>query len=81
MAGELTDHDNGDVHIHAQVATLAERTRALTQTADRHETAIDGIRSQLSDIKRLIYIGLGGVLAVGGIASFFGWNILKMLGK
>ena len=81
MAGDLTDSDNDDVHIQARVAMLTERTRALAQIVERHEDAIDGVYSRLGKIERLIYIGLGGVLAVGGIASFFGWNILKVLGQ
>ena len=81
MAGELSGSDNDDVHIHAQVAMLHERTRTLTASVDRHEGAMGSIFTRLQTIERLIYIGIGSVGMVGALATFFGWNILKLLGK
>ena len=72
--------DNDDVHLQAKVAVLMERTGTLRDTVERHENIIDGVFKRLGKIERLIYIGLGGLLALSGIASFFGWNILKLLG-
>ena len=80
MHADIGQSDNGDVHIHAQVAMLQERTRALTVTVDRHESSMGGIYSRLGKIERLIWIGIGGLGAVGALATFFGWNILKVLG-
>ena len=81
MAADLTGQENGDVHIQAQVAVLSERTRTHGATIERHEGSIDRIYSRLGKIERLIWIGIGGGLALTSVASFFGWNILKMLGK
>ena len=81
MGAELSGSDNDDVHIHATVAMLTERTNTLKSTVERHEGSMGGIYTRLQTIERLIYIGLGGLLAVSGLATFFGWNILKLLGK
>ena len=80
MASDAAGADNDDVHIHAQVAMLHERTRSLSVTVDRHESSMGGIYSRLGKIERLIWIGIGGLGAVGALATFFGWNILKVLG-
>ena len=80
MGADVAGSDNEDVHIQATVAMLTERTRALTATVDRHEGSMGGIYTRLQTIERLIYIGLGGLLAIGSLATFFGWNILKLLG-
>ena len=81
MASDAMDSDNGDVHIQSQVAVLNERTRTLGMTVDRHDRDMGSIYSRLGKIERLIYIGMGGLLALTSVASFFGWNILKLLGK
>ena len=81
MQAATGQSDNDDVHLQSQVAVLNERTRALGVVVERHEGAMGGIYSRLQTIERLIYIGLGGLLAISGLATFFGWNILKLLGK
>ena len=81
MNASVSGTDNEDVHIHSQLAVLTERTKTLSATVERHEVSMDGIYTRLQTIERLIYIGLGGLLAIGSLATFFGWNILKLLGK
>ena len=81
MFSDTAGSDNGDVHIQSQVAMLTERTRTLTASVDRHEGAMGSIFTRLQTIERLIYIGIGSVGMVGALATFFGWNILKLLGK
>lgn len=81
MLGSIEQTDNDDVHIQAQIAMLTERTRSLVSIVDRHEGSMVGIYNRLQNIERLIYIGLGGLLMLSGLATFFGWNILKMLGR
>lgn len=81
MHADIGQSDNDDVHIHAQVAMLSERTRTLSAAVDRHEGAMGGIFTRLQTIERLIYIGIGSVGMVGALATFFGWNILRLLGK
>ncbi len=81
MANGIDGSDNDDVHIQSTVAMLMERTTTLKNTVERHDGILDGIFSRLGKIERLIFIGIGAVGAVGALASFFGWNILKLLGK
>ena len=75
--------DNDDVHIQAEVAALKERVRSLTEEFDkeveRREEGMGGIYSRLQTIERLIYIGLGGVIVIGGLVSIIGGKILKLL--
>ena len=73
MAAQLDGSENEDVHLQATIAVLKA-------TVERHENILDGIFGRLVKIERLIFIGIGAVGAVGALASFFGWNILKLLG-
>ena len=69
----------------ADVAVLNERIAGVDRQLNAHEQQCErnkeAIFGRLRVIERLIYIGLGGLLAISGIATFFGWNILKLLGK
>jgi|CXWL01.1.fsa_nt_gi hypothetical protein len=74
MSPELTQSDNDDVHLQSTVAVLKS-------TVERHEGQWEGVYDRLGKIERLIYLGIGGGTAIGLLATFFGWNILKLLGK
>ena len=68
----------------AEVAILNERVGNIRSLLDTHvkECAQDkmSMTDRLARIERLIFIGIGGLCAVGALATFFGWNILKVLG-
>ena len=81
MAATTTRNDNDDVHIQAQVAMLTERTQTLAKTVERQDDQMGGIYRRLQTIERLIWIGIGGLGMISALATFFGWNILKLLGK
>ena len=38
------------------------------------------MKDDIRVLTRALYMASGGLVAVGGIATFFGWNILKLLG-
>lgn len=57
-------------------ADLLHRSTGDKSTAER----LVSLDLRLSNIERLSYIALGAVGAVGALATFFGWNILKALG-
>lgn len=42
---------------------------------------IDKVYSDLKNLTRLVYIGVGGVIVVGGIVSLVGQRILGLLAK
>ena len=74
---------------------LLARLAGIERSAARFETdlmhrngsdldtkvSIKEIFDRLRTLERLAYIALGGLGAVGAVATFFGWNILKLLGK
>lgn len=74
---------------------LLERLGGIERSAARFENdllhrngsdvdtkaSIKEIFDRLRTLERLAYIAIGGLMAVGGVATFFGWNILKLLGK
>ena len=66
------------------VAILTEKMGALKEDFLSHEDQCERskaeIFSRLQRIERLIFMGLGGLGAVSALATFFGWNILKVLG-
>ena len=68
----------------AEVAVLTEKLSNLRGNLSAHEEQCERskaeIFSRLQRIERLIFMGLGGLGAVGALATFFGWNILKVLG-
>ena len=66
------------------VAILTEKLSALKGNFTTHEEQCERSKKEIFDrlqrIERLIFMGLGGLGAVGALATFFGWNILKVLG-
>jgi len=64
--------DNEDVHIQATVAVL-------NSTIKRHDDALGEIFARLGKIERLIYIGIGGVIVIGGLVTIVGGKILRLL--
>ena len=66
-----------------------ERSAARFETDLLHRNGSDldtkvslkEIFERIRVLERLAYIAIGGLGAVGAVATFFGWNILKMLGK
>ena len=66
------------------VAVLMEKFNNMSGKLAAHEEQCENskreIYSRLGRIERLIFMGLGGLGAVGALATFFGWNILKVLG-
>jgi len=85
MAPEFTGNDNNEVHSHERIAVLLEKVTTLKDDLINHEEQCERskaeIYSRLGKIERLAYLAIGGIVAIGGIANFFGWNILKLLGK
>ena len=73
------------------IARLAgiERSAARFETDLMHRNGSDldtkvslkEIFERIRILERLAYIAIGGLGAVGAVATFFGWNILKLLGK
>lgn len=68
-----------------KIAVLEEKSRHFEEWSERHQEqddeALKDIFSRLGKLERLAYISMGAIIAVGSVASFFGWNILKLLGK
>ena len=66
------------------VAVLMEKFNNMSGKLSDHEAQCESskreIYARLGRIERLIFMGLGGLGAVGALATFFGWNILKVLG-
>lgn len=66
-----------------RVAALEATQESLTGWMKAHEERCASdhadVQSRLGRIERLVWMSLGGVTAVGGLATFFGWNILKAL--
>ena len=66
------------------VAVLSEKFTNLKGELTSHEEQCERSKAEIFDrlqrIERLIFMGLGGLGAVGALATFFGWNILKVLG-
>ena len=74
---------------------LIERLAGIERSAARFETdllhrngndldtkvSLKEIFERIRVLERLAYIAIGGLGAVGAVATFFGWNILKLLGK
>ena len=74
---------------------LLSRLAGIEQSAARFETdllhrngsdldtkvSLKEIFERIRILERLAYIAIGGLGAVGAVATFFGWNILKLLGK
>ena len=74
---------------------LLERLAGIERSAARFETdlmhrngsdldtkgSLREIFERIRVLERLAYIAIGGLGAVGAVATFFGWNILKLLGK
>lgn len=59
-----------------------EADLANRQMGDKRTTSsLDEIFSRLRALERMSWIATGGVLTVGGIATFFGWSILKELAR
>ena len=66
-----------------------ERSAARFETDLLHRNGSDldtkvslkEIFERIRTLERLAYIAIGGLGAVGAVATFFGWNILKLLGK
>lgn len=66
-----------------------ERSAARFETDLQHRNGNDldtkislkEIFERIRILERLAYIAIGGLGAVGAVATFFGWNILKLLGK
>ena len=66
-----------------------ERSAARFETDLMHRNGSDldtkvslkEIFERIRVLERLAYIAIGGLGAVGAVATFFGWNILKLLGK
>ena len=66
-----------------------ERSAARFETDLLHRNGSDldtkvslkEIFERIRVLERLAYIAIGGLGAVGAVATFFGWNILKLLGK
>ena len=56
---------------------LAHRNGQQVDTQASLKEIFDRIRK----IERLIWIAVGGLGAVTAVATFFGWNILKLLAK
>lgn len=56
-------------------ADLQHRTGSDLDTRAR----LQRISDRLAVIERMAWIALGGMLTVGALATFFGWNILKLL--
>lgn len=75
---------NAEMHA-ADVATFTERISHLRSDHEAHEAQCERSKAEifqrLGKIERLIFIGIGAIGGVGGLATFFGWNILKLLGK
>lgn len=42
---------------------------------------LGGIESRLQTIERLVWIAVGGVVVIGGLTTFVGGNILKLLAR
>ncbi len=74
---------------------LLARLSGIERSAERFETdrlhrngsdvdtkgSLREIFDRVRTLERLAYIAIGGAAAVGALATFFGWNILKLLGK
>ena len=46
-----------------------------------YKLRLDKISDRLAKLERLAWMAMGGLVAVGSLATFFGWNILKLLGR
>src|SRR3990167_283653 len=58
-------------------ADLANRNGQDATTKQR----LDRISDRLAKLEKMAWMAIGGLFAVGSIATFFGWNILKLLGQ
>ena len=69
----------------SRLAVLETKVYALEKNNDEDEATVQNqltdIYARLRNVERSIWLATGGVIAVGGIATFFGWNILKALGN
>jgi len=71
----------------ARVSVLETKVDILETRVDRHEDdktvqiQLIEVFGRLRGVERMLWIATGGVIAVGGIATFFGWSILKELAK
>ena len=94
---EKHDRDDDRVHKYMthMMEDLIERLSGIERSAARFEAdlahrngndlttaqTMKEIFDRLRTLERLAYLAMGGVGAVGAVATFFGWNILKILGK
>ena len=66
-----------------------ERSAARFETDLLHRNGSDldtkvslkEIFERIRVLERLAYIAIGGLGVIGALASFFGWQVLKLLGK
>jgi hypothetical protein len=59
-----------------------EGERVMRGEAEKQKvSSMDKLNERLQTIERQVWIAIGGVGAVAALATFFGWNILKILGK
>ena len=74
LQGRLAGIERTGVRFEADLTHRATGERTLQEQ-------LSGIFERIRVVERMIWVATGGALAVGGIATFFGWNILKVLGK
>lgn len=94
---EKHERDDDRVHKYMthMMEDLIERLTGIERSAARFEAdlahrngsdlgtqqSLKEIFERIRTLERLAFIAIGGVGAIGAIATFFGWNILKLLGK
>ena len=68
----------------SRIAVLETKVSSLERNNSEDEATVQNqltdIYARLRNVERSIWLATGGVIAVGAIATFFGWNILKALG-
>ena len=57
----------------AQLAQLEARWKSDMQAK------VDDMDTRLQVIERLVWVGIGGIVVLGGLVSIIGTNILKLL--
>lgn len=89
------DDDRTHKYLSHMAEDILARIGGIERSAVRFETdlthrnghqltmqeSLKEIFDRLRMLERLVWIASGGMLALGTVATFFGWEILKVLGK
>jgi len=91
------DNDDRQIHKYMtnMMEDLQARLAGIEKTGARFEadmmhrnghdtttqTRLDSISERLRVLERMAWVAIGGLGALGTVATFFGWQVLKLLGK